>query len=101
MVEGMWRLLGHTQKSKEPLMPSYRKKPVVIEAEQFTGGRPVAGMCKAEDRLRCYPLGGKWHVHTLEGVSYKVVKGDWIIKGVKGEFYPCTPDVFEASYESD
>ena len=38
-------------------------------------------------------------VDTLEGETYKVEEGDWIIKGVKGEYYPCKPDIFEQTYE--
>jgi hypothetical protein len=41
----------------------------------------------------------RWDIQTLEG-SHVVSPGDWIIKGVKGEFYPCKPDVFAATYES-
>ena len=38
------------------------------------------------------------HVHTLEG-PLAISDGDWLIKGVRGEFYPCTPDIFAATYE--
>lgn len=81
----------------------FKKKPVAIEAMQYTGTRenvdaifawsgpgliwnkcsdPAAGLC----------------IHTLEG-TMTALPGDWIIKGIKGEFYPCKPDIFEGSYE--
>jgi len=77
----------------------YRKKPVVIEAIQFTG--------KNEDEINAFLAGGtrdhvvtteQVHISTLEGTMRADLK-DWIIKGVKGEFYPCKPDIFEATYE--
>lgn len=79
-------------------MPKYRKKPVVIEAMQFTGenGRSVqdwigAGMSTTHDR--------QLFITTLEGVM-RADAGDFIIRGVKGEHYPCKPDIFQATYES-
>jgi hypothetical protein len=51
---------------------------------------------------RCVKCGNRMHDHgwidTLEG-GHIVCPGDWIIKGVKGEYYPCKPDIFEATYE--
>jgi hypothetical protein len=80
-------------------MKKYRKKPVVIEAIQHQFGR-------AERITTWMKEGGvtpKWDgrdflIPTLEG-EMKASYGDWIIKGVKGEFYPCKPDIFEATYE--
>ena len=74
----------------------YRKKPVVIEAIQFDGDNMKE--CKEfignkYDNTLNYP-----NVTTLEGVM-AVSIGDFIIKGVKGEVYPCKPDIFEATYE--
>lgn len=84
----------------------FRKKPVIIEAQCVTreNGESVAMWC-----------GGKWislygrgdmgedisniSITTLEGVM-RADLGDWIICGVKGEFYPCKPDIFEATYET-
>lgn len=88
-------------------MGMFRKKPVQIEAVQFNGkldgDRVLAAFVAAyrgpsgqEIRLA---QDGKLSVPTLEGVMH-ADKGDWIIKGVKGEFYPCKPDIFEASYEA-
>lgn len=74
----------------------FRKKPVVIDAVQFKGD-PIEGVCfETENLLGCF-AGGP-HVHTLEG-WLKVTLDDWIITGVKGEHYPCKPDIFEATYE--
>jgi len=78
-------------------MAKYRKKPVVIEAVQWTGENGSAlrafirGAGFVED-------GGEIEINTLEGKMIGTI-GDWIIKGVKGEFYPCKPDIFEATYE--
>ena len=82
----------------------YRKKPVEIEAVQFTreNSEEVAEWCDATGYDR-YTF-GKFvtkvlEIHTLEG-TMEAVEGDWIICGVKGEFYPCKPDIFEATYEA-
>jgi len=82
-------------------MAKYRKKPVVIDAVLWTG--------ENADEIRSFTGNGAisiqyldepptLHVHTLEG-AMKANAGDYIIKGVKGEFYPCKPDIFEATYE--
>ena len=75
----------------------FRKKPVVIEAVQFLGDymhRDPSGLC------RCLEVGGgnDPHIHTLEGPLHVSID-DWIITGVKGEKYPCKPDIFAATYE--
>jgi hypothetical protein len=72
----------------------FRKKPVVIEAVQWFPGLNVDGVCNRADA----PGIANPHIHTLEG-SLIVSPGDWIITGVKGEKYPCKPDIFEATYE--
>lgn len=77
----------------------FRKKPVVIDAVRWTGsnGQEIA------DALGFPYIEGKgdspFLIHTLEGTMRAEV-GDWIIKGVKGEVYPCKPDIFEATYEA-
>ena len=90
----------------------YRKKPVVIEAMQFDGSLPypegVTGryrnpMGQPEDGVQNDPrmvldVDFKAVIDTLEG-EMRVNKGDWVITGVKGERYPCKPDIFEATYE--
>ncbi len=67
-----------------------RKKPVVIEATQWfeNGDHPAV---QFDENEGCY-------IHTLEG-PHRVTPGDWIITGVKGEHYPCKPDIFEMTYE--
>ena len=87
-------------------MPQFRKKPVVIDAMQFTGDN------HAECLLFCTSLvttgidddGAAYTranpiIPTLEG-DHLCTPGDWIIKGVKGEFYPCKPDIFAATYDA-
>jgi hypothetical protein len=80
----------------EVLMPKFRKKPVMIEAVQWTGHNwdDVVPWCPMAQEGR----GTALVISTLEG-DMLANAGDWIIKGVKGEFYPCKPDIFEATYE--
>ena len=75
----------------------FRKKPVVIDAMQLT--------IQNIDEIEQFVGGdfgknasGETVIATLEGAMICSI-GDWIIKGVKGEFYPCKPDIFEATYE--
>lgn len=80
-------------------MSQFRKKPVVIEARQFNGKNSMelmawTGATELEDDF----LGEYMEIKTLEG-TMRADKGDWIIKGVKGEFYPCKPDIFAATYD--
>ena len=87
-------------------MSKYRKKPVVIEAIQWRG--PNHEEVKAflgDDYVALtserHPGGkSKIVVRTLEG-TIRADIGDWIIRGVAGEHYPCKPDIFEATYEQD
>lgn len=86
-------------------MPMYRKKPVVIEARKFTTDNDN-GECMNALVGWIVNNGGKAShngtditISTLEG-DHRAICGDYIIKGVKGEFYPCKPDIFEATYES-
>lgn len=74
----------------------YRKKPVAIDAVQYLHNMKTnpKGVCRCNN----VPHGGVPHVHTLEGFL-QVTPGDWIITGVKGERYPCKPDIFELTYE--
>ncbi len=97
-------------------MPNYRKKPVVVKAERWKSHfhsrdngsilnnvltmaavpeiTPGDGPCQNCGTAR---VTHGW-VKTLEG-GHIVCPGDWIIQGVKGEFYPCKPDIFEATYD--
>ena len=79
----------------------YRKKPVVIDAIQWDG--------KATSQVKQFMLPSMPHfdhwdggmhvgIKTLEGTMW-ASPGDWIIRGIKGEFYPCKPDIFAATYE--
>ncbi len=84
-------------------MDKYRKKPVVIEARQFlVSSGPAEGLKLASWCGGSIPSMGAIHpqieIKTLEG-TMTAGDEDWIIKGVKGEFYPCKPDIFEATYE--
>lgn len=80
----------------------YRKKPVVIDAVQFTGENIDEIEAFAGKNLvgeTC--IGSKVYditIRTREGIM-SAYHGDWIIKGVHGEFYPCAPDIFEETYE--
>jgi hypothetical protein len=76
----------------------YRKKPVVIEAIQFTGHNDDECLWFCPVATDPAERGPSLEIATLEGVM-RVSVGDWIIKGVKGEFYPCKPDIFEATYD--
>jgi hypothetical protein len=73
----------------------FRKKPVVIEATQWfkDGDHPAVRKPPAN-----WDTGECGWVDTLEG-GHVVTPGDWIITGVKGEHYPCKPDIFEMTYE--
>lgn len=97
-------------------MPKFRKKPVEVEAFRFTGwtgfqhyapewfrGSPdfdaigagvfyPDGLTSPHPHVACV-------IRTLEG-KMRAECGDWIIRGVKGEMYPCKPDIFEATYEA-
>ncbi len=101
-------------------MGKFRKKPVVIEAVQWRGqnvlevytfihGSPPTldsnvAQDKWDDFTRMH-FAKDWHVKTLEdgpnGEAKNVASvGDWIIRGVQGELYPCKPDIFAATYEA-
>lgn len=85
----------------------FRKKPVTIAAIQWTGtnieevkaffGKDVK---KCSNLLDLYQLcvKGNLTIETLEG-NHTALPGDFIIRGVKGEYYPCKPDIFEQTYE--
>lgn len=79
---------------------AYRKKPVVIEAVKFNGWNFGAINDWMFNTKGIYPSCFKKNmtIKTLEGNMTASV-GDYIIKGVKGEFYPCKPDIFEQTYE--
>ncbi len=81
----------------------YRKKPVIVEAVQWTGSNveeiePLTGCSPSMRKFKVLP-DGLLMIRTLEG-DMIASKGDYIIKGIQGEFYPCKPDIFEAIYEA-
>jgi hypothetical protein len=80
----------------------FRKKPVVIKAVQWDGSSHTANTFIGEDYGKDWSYAGQGDsaiiIPTLEGV-HRGELGDWIIRGVKGEFYFCKPDIFEATYE--
>lgn len=92
-------------------MSKYRKKPIVVDANQWFGSGNHHAVTLWKDHFKitdpradtCLECGRSltndhgW-VYTLEG-GHIVCPGDWIITGVKGEYYPCKPDIFEATYE--
>ena len=92
-------------------MQKFRKKPVVVEAVQYTGSVSstifIYGLVNKTDIksaeqankiiAECERNGGI-NINTLEDIML-VSKGDWVIKGIKGEFYPCKQDIFDATYE--
>lgn len=94
----------------------YRKKPVVIEAALYDGTNAemhevykwvesntqgsydYLGDERPEHGVTIDPADGAFIISTLEG-EMRVSRGDYVIKGVQGEFYPCKPDIFEQTYE--
>lgn len=81
-------------------MARYRKKPVVIDAVQFTGENLDELRRFVPEEVRDNRVGHPLGIWTPEGVM-SVSVGDWIIKGVKGEFYPCKDDIFKMTYEPE
>lgn len=80
-------------------MAKFRKKPVVIEAEQYLDSSDCLPFCDNGNPLNYDEDECKQYIQTLEGQLW-VSDGDWIIRGVQGEFYPCKPDIFAATYEA-
>ena len=85
----------------------YRKKPVVVEAFKWTGGPdqtedPEWSVAAVQNgTIRFHDAGSpfvKMIISTLEGEMI-ARRGDYIIKGIQGEIYPCKPDIFEATYD--
>lgn len=74
----------------------YRKKPVIIEAIQWNGNNFEEIMEFIDSDF--VHFNSELIINTLEG-NMTASKGDYIIKGIKGEFYPCKPDIFEQTYE--
>lgn len=84
-------------------MRKFRKKPVEIEAIQWDGSEDGAIEISSQDNFEGmldFKSGGfdGFYIKTLEGLM-QVSPQDYVIKGIKGEFYPCKPDIFELTYE--
>lgn len=95
-----------TDPTPERTPKRFRKRPIVIEAEQFyPTEKPWPDGVEQYIKEATESSGGVrnswfgWRINTLEG-SMEVTPGDWIITGIKGEQYPCKPDIFEATYEA-
>ena len=85
-------------KVKEFAANKHRKKPVEVEAVQWTGEN-LGDLYVWGANMELRGEGMTLYIHTLEG-DMRASIGDYIIKGVKGEFYACKPDIFEMTYES-
>ena len=87
-------------------MAQYRKKPVVIEAIQFNGKNAEEIEQWSNNNVKSGPVSedtlsrAYLEIETLEG-TMTAQPNDYIIKGVSGEFYPCKPDIFEKTYDSE
>lgn len=77
----------------------FRKKPVVIEAMQFTGSNliEISDFCPLF-KIEIFTDGPWYIITTLEG-DHRSIPGDWIVKGIKGEFYPVKDEIFRETYE--
>jgi len=85
-------------------MGKFRKRSVVIEAIQYNGtAYSVVEILQLKETVSSACSirvdAGDLLIHTLEGIM-RASKGDWIIKGVNGELYPCKPDIFKKTYEA-
>ena len=74
-----------------------RKKPVVVDAVLYKDELPLE--LEFADMLYDYRDGDLWIFNRLENCDVRCPKGHWIVRGVKGEFYPCEHDVFVSTYE--
>lgn len=79
------------------MINKYTKKPVIIEAVQWTGDNINEVKEFVNNNALLNIESNEWNIYTLEGIMTAKLN-DYIIKGVKGEFYPCKPDIFEETY---
>ena len=81
------------------MIKQYKKKPIVIEAIQWTGRNDIEVCDFLANSESCFGYdAGKITIETLEG-EMAVSVGDFVIKGIRGECYPCKPDIFKKTYE--
>jgi hypothetical protein len=80
-------------------MKKYRKKPIVVEAERFYPSDYEKFDCITRKTENClgFPM-AVFYVNTLEG-EIPIKLGEWLIKGIEGEYYPCKDSIFKATYE--
>jgi hypothetical protein len=81
-------------------MGKYRKKPIVIDAVRYDERYPLQVLDFVGTKASWSRRTNTLRISTLEGEMI-AQPGDWIIRGVKGEFYPCKPDIFDATYEKE
>lgn len=79
-------------------MRKYKKKPVIVEAIKTELGMNTKKIEEFVSKQYLQIVNGNVFIKTLEG-TMEVTPGDYIIKGVNGEFYPCKPDIFKKTYE--
>ncbi len=79
-------------------MPRYRKKPIVVEAILYTARNADDVGMFVNHEMDFAPDSNDLVIHTLEG-DMPVTPGDWVIRGLKGEYYPCKPDIFKTTYD--
>lgn len=95
-VAELRRYKEEQEEKENPRVKKYKKKPVVVEAIRFT---TVETLKKAFPDISVEKNKvEKVYIQTLEG-KMEISERDYIIKGIKGEYYPCKPDIFEESYE--
>lgn len=81
-------------------MKKYRKKPVVIEAIQFTGGNAEEVFKDVPEEFACEDVNGNILIFNDHG-EVTARPGDYIVRGIKGGYYPCQPDIFEETYDEE
>jgi hypothetical protein len=80
-------------------MPQFRKRPVVVEAWQYTGDGLIPEIPPTKQREVDHPEDGKrLLIETLEG-TMAARPGDWVIRGTAGEYYPCASEIFSEIYD--
>lgn len=89
-------MLSYILESEKMNIKQYVKKPIIIHALEYTGDNLDDVYKFVGDKA--YTSNGNLFIKTLEG-DHRASIGDYIIKGIKGEFYPCKPDIFRMTYD--